>query len=266
VTHIYDSPEGMRPVSARPEIPAAVAPKTSGLSIASLVCGIIGLITCCTFIPSVLGIVFGGVALPPILRGAARGRGLAVSGIVTGAAGLLLGVIPWIIFYQSPDNALIAGEDLPRATRQFLESKAIVHPGETIDYFYPTGFFSIKESGVVLTPERIALYSFRTAPQSYLLRDVRLLVFDPPANLFADGTFTLLRDDDDPLSFSLLDSGLTGDDRAFYDALLERINAVRTAAGLPLPLAQSPFEPPAFSADIPEPSPEPTMATTHEPP
>ncbi|HUU96641.1 MAG TPA: DUF4190 domain-containing protein, partial [Phycisphaerae bacterium] len=59
-------------------------PKTSGYAIASLACGAVGLLTCCGFVPSVLGIVFGGVSLGPIRRGEVTGRGLAVSGIILG--------------------------------------------------------------------------------------------------------------------------------------------------------------------------------------
>ena len=57
--------------------PATTAPKTSGLAIASVILSTIGIVPCfCVFFLSLLGIVFGAVALPVIRRGEARGRGL----------------------------------------------------------------------------------------------------------------------------------------------------------------------------------------------
>jgi hypothetical protein len=64
---------------------------SNGYCIASLVLGIIGLPSMCFFVPSVLAIIFGIVGLIQINRaGHTRGRGMAIGGIVTGAAGLLL--------------------------------------------------------------------------------------------------------------------------------------------------------------------------------
>ncbi len=67
--------------------------KTSGMAIASLVCGILGLVTFCVIAPSALAVVLGGVSLPTVRRGEARGRGLAIAGIVLGSVGLIVGVL-----------------------------------------------------------------------------------------------------------------------------------------------------------------------------
>jgi len=64
---------------------------SNGYCVASLVLGVIGLPTMCFFIPSVLAIVFGIVGMVQINRaGQTKGRGLAIAGIICGAAGLLL--------------------------------------------------------------------------------------------------------------------------------------------------------------------------------
>ena len=68
----------------------------SGLAIASLVCGILGVLTG-IFIFSGLslglaGIVLGIVALVKVKNGTASGKGMAIGGIVTGALGMIVAV------------------------------------------------------------------------------------------------------------------------------------------------------------------------------
>ena len=76
--------------SAAPLPPAA---KTSGLAIASLVCGIAGL--CLAGIPSIAGIILGVMGLGRIRRsvGQTSGRGIAIAGIITSIVGLVLWVV-----------------------------------------------------------------------------------------------------------------------------------------------------------------------------
>ena len=82
--------------------PAAGQNKT--LAIVSLVCGILGVTICCgSFIPSILGLILGFMARGKANQMPAQygGAGLALVGIITGALGLLGGVIVWIayVFY-----------------------------------------------------------------------------------------------------------------------------------------------------------------------
>jgi len=62
-----------------------LAPPTSGLAIASLVCGILGLITC-LFLPGIPAVICGHMALSQIDAPGARigGRGMAIAGLVMG--------------------------------------------------------------------------------------------------------------------------------------------------------------------------------------
>ena len=82
-----------------PQVPRG----TSGMAIASLVCGIVSLLLFCFWPLSVpLGIValiLGLIARSKIKRGEATGGGLALTGIVTGAIGMLIsiGVVVGII-------------------------------------------------------------------------------------------------------------------------------------------------------------------------
>jgi uncharacterized C2H2 Zn-finger protein len=70
---------------------AQASTDNNGYCIASLILGVIGLPSMCFFVPSILAIIFGIVGLVQIGRaGHTKGRGLAIGGIVTGAAGLLM--------------------------------------------------------------------------------------------------------------------------------------------------------------------------------
>ena len=74
---------------------------SSALAIASLVCGILGVLTG-IFIFSGLslglaGIVLGIVALVKVKNGTASGKGMAIGGIVTGALGMIVAVVVLIL-------------------------------------------------------------------------------------------------------------------------------------------------------------------------
>ena len=83
--------------STPPMLPTC-PPRTSGMAIASMVLGIAGIIvlSCCCcgtgFIPSVLAVVFGHVALYQIRRAGGRleGTSMAIAGLVCGYIGLVM--------------------------------------------------------------------------------------------------------------------------------------------------------------------------------
>ena len=81
------------PPTARPTAVPARAPKTSGLAIASLVCGIAGL---CTFgLGGLAGLILGIIGVLKIGKSAGqlKGKGLAIGGIVASALSLILGFL-----------------------------------------------------------------------------------------------------------------------------------------------------------------------------
>ncbi len=91
--------------------PPAAAPRTSGLSIASLVCGILALPTLgLTGLPA---IITGHLGLSSIKKsgGALAGRGMAIAGLVTGYLGFSLIVI-----------AIVAGLTAPLVMRQKMKA------------------------------------------------------------------------------------------------------------------------------------------------
>lgn len=63
-----------------PPTPVADSPR-SGLALASLICGICGLLTC--GVSSLVGVILGHLALSDIKKTGKEGRGLAVGGLVT---------------------------------------------------------------------------------------------------------------------------------------------------------------------------------------
>jgi hypothetical protein len=73
--------------------------KTSGMAIASLVLGIVGILACGCFIFSILAVVFGRIGQRNIAQsgGAQTGAGLAKWGFILGVVGIVLGIIYWII-------------------------------------------------------------------------------------------------------------------------------------------------------------------------
>jgi hypothetical protein len=214
-----------------PEWYGVGAPKTSGYAIASLVCSLVGALTCCTIVPSVLGIVFGGIALGPIRRGEVTGRGLAISGIIVGVAGLLLGAVFWIVAAQAPANMPVSGPEVSEADRDVLISLGALEEGEAIELFYPAGFFSIRESGALITAERLVLYWEDAEAQACRLEDIRAIDFTPAASWLEEGQFLIECEDSELMLFSV--NGQNASDQLFHDVLRRKVDQARAAVGKP---------------------------------
>ena len=77
-------------------------PQTSGMAIASFVCGLLSFVMC--VITGIPAIILGIVSLGQINRsgGALKGSGLATAGIVTGAIGSMLSVVAMLIALLLP--------------------------------------------------------------------------------------------------------------------------------------------------------------------
>lgn len=75
-------------------------PSTSGLAIAALVCGIIGI---CTILSAIPAIICGHLALKQIDEsgGTVGGRGLGIAGLILGYSGLVLNIVGIIILVAS---------------------------------------------------------------------------------------------------------------------------------------------------------------------
>jgi hypothetical protein len=83
----------------------ASLPRMSGLAIASLTLGILGLVLsfCTIGVCSIMAIVFGAIAMKDIgrSRGLVTGRGMAISGLVMGIIGTTGWLALWILWWLS---------------------------------------------------------------------------------------------------------------------------------------------------------------------
>ncbi|GAA3468171.1 DUF4190 domain-containing protein [Nonomuraea roseola] len=71
--------------------------KTNGMAIATLICGLVGLITC--GLASIVGAILGHISLGQIKRTGEEGKGMALAGLIlsyVGLAGWVLFLILWI--------------------------------------------------------------------------------------------------------------------------------------------------------------------------
>lgn len=101
------SPPGFPPGQGYPPMGGPTS-KTNGMSIASLVLGILSIPCCSIFLPAVLALIFGFVGINQIKNDQSqKGRGMAIAGISLGAASIVL-VVLIIVFgdlnYQLGEN------------------------------------------------------------------------------------------------------------------------------------------------------------------
>jgi Domain of unknown function (DUF4352) len=150
--------EPTQPVPASPT-PAQVHPsQTNGLAVASLVTGIIALVTGWVFIGIVIGIaaiVLGAIALKK-----PHGKGMSIAGIITGAVGALAGLAFaafWIIALFAAGSIANSGiksaefyaqelKSSQAAEQSLIESDKDFDKGETARF----GLFDVKVNSVEL--------------------------------------------------------------------------------------------------------------------
>jgi hypothetical protein len=106
VSQPYGQPPPHQPYYGQP----VILPPTSGKATASMILGLIGLISCgMTSIPAIILGHMGEVAT----RGGARGgRGQAITGLIFG----YLTAVPWIIFWAMVVTGAVAAPFVPAAT------------------------------------------------------------------------------------------------------------------------------------------------------
>lgn len=77
----------------------APAPKTSVMSIISLITGILGILACGCFVFQIAAVVLGLLGKKEIdeSNGAKTGAGMAKAGLILGIVGLVLGILYWIL-------------------------------------------------------------------------------------------------------------------------------------------------------------------------
>jgi hypothetical protein len=206
------------------------------MAIASLVCGILGLVTCCAIVPSAVAVVLGGVALSTIRLGQAHGRGLAIAGIVLGIAGLIVGALFWIFAATSPALSPVPGREVSAADRRVLEEMGVLEPNEDLELFYSGGFLSIRESGAAITTGRLVLYHDDGNIETAALGDISAITLTPGTKWVEDGRFVVETDAGDILLFSVCAE--EDGDQLFHRVLLRRVSEAREQAGKAAPTSE----------------------------
>ncbi|MDB4554226.1 GYF domain-containing protein [Akkermansiaceae bacterium] len=119
----YATP-GTNPVAAQQQYYAPAAP-TSGLAIASMVCGILSIILC--YVNAIVGIpavICGHMAMKRIKasQGQIAGQGMALAGLICGYIGIVIQVIT-IVFFVSIFT-MAASSDRPTTVREYESQEA----------------------------------------------------------------------------------------------------------------------------------------------
>ena len=213
--------------------------RTSGLAIAAVACGAVGVATCCFLIPSVLAVVFGGLARPEIKRGEKTGGGMAVAGIVLGMIGLVLGTAIWIVALLGPAAAPVVGADVSQRQREALRTIGVLQADEEIVLFYATGMFSVKQGGVLMTDNRLVVYREGAQIQECQFADIASIDYAAAGGWWDEGEFILELEDDEVMTFTI--AGLQDGDTLFHRILTRRVTEAREDAGRPEP--RSDFSP-----------------------
>jgi type II secretory pathway pseudopilin PulG len=124
--------------------------KTSGLAIASLICGILFPF----FIPAILAIIFGHISLSQIKQSAGRltGRGLAIAGLVLGYMEIALMPIMLIIAAIAIPNLLrakmAANESSAMGSIRTLNTAEVAYVTEHPDRGYTCTLSDLREAGI----------------------------------------------------------------------------------------------------------------------
>lgn len=106
------------PGSSAPLYGAPLATRArNGMGTAALVLGIVSIFPLALLVvPAVLGIVFGVIGRRRVRRREATNGGFALTGIICGVVGLLLGIAGWIaIIYVANDPSFPRYQDCQRA-------------------------------------------------------------------------------------------------------------------------------------------------------
>lgn len=99
-------PPPYQPYGANPYDPYGVGrPQgTNGQAIGALISSIIGAPLCFCFIPSIVGIVLGIVAMNETKRTGQQGHGMALAAVIVGGISIAFGVVIMIIGAVAPDS------------------------------------------------------------------------------------------------------------------------------------------------------------------
>jgi hypothetical protein len=121
----YPPPPGQYPPPPGPGYPPSQpAAGTNTFAIVSLVASLLGWV--CVGIGSILGVVFGFLALNQIKQTGQGGRGLAIAGIAIGIISIVGGIIYWIIVMISAGTNTQVNTGTPPAVIMTVDQQPAV--------------------------------------------------------------------------------------------------------------------------------------------
>ncbi|MCL2090854.1 MAG: DUF4190 domain-containing protein [Micrococcales bacterium] len=101
----YGPPGGAYPPPyGQPYLPHPPLQRTNGLAIAAMAVGITSFLFCTCLVVGIVALVLGIIALNQIKERGDKGKGMAIAGVATGAASLLLGIFFWSIGFMDDFN------------------------------------------------------------------------------------------------------------------------------------------------------------------
>lgn len=143
-------------MSAAPPLPAPDA-RTSPRALWSLILGILG-ITCLWVLGAAPAIGLGILGLREVDRsgGSVKGRGLAIAGIITGAVGLVAGLVPVAILASLAVPAYTNVQEQATASRQAATVRSLLLAcrayADERDGSYPQALQELVEEGYLDSP------------------------------------------------------------------------------------------------------------------
>ena len=97
---------GMPPITQQyyqytPVNPALISRQSTadGFAVASLICAVAGLFSCCTVFPSILAVIFG--AISKAKNDGTRPTGMSTAGLILGIIGIILNLIILLFMFSA---------------------------------------------------------------------------------------------------------------------------------------------------------------------
>jgi hypothetical protein len=158
--------------------------------------------------------------LRPGLDGTVAWSARSIAALVVGGAFVSLAALGTF----GPPTHVQLGSEVPDRHARVLRDAGILEPGERIEFLYSNAFFSVASEGNLLTDRRVVSWE-EAAGERYVyaapFAEVAAVEPEYSSDVFTDSVLTVFTRDGD--SFLLFLSNEKGRDRAFVEALVERI-------------------------------------------
>ncbi len=141
------------------------------------------------------------------------------------AAGLLgLAAFGAVLYFGAvaPETYVVTGRELSDRHRRTLEELGLLAPGESVDYFYSDALLDIRDSFMLLTDDRLVVYSNEwEGPETvFAYEDILVLEAEFVEEWYLDSYFVV--EDRSGLEVTFPVSSERGRDRDVYELLEAR--------------------------------------------